>query len=355
MNTYDIAIIGAGPAGSIAAAELAQAGFKVVLVEQARCIGKQVQCAEFVPRIITRYASLGSLDIAQLIEGIQTWIQGEMIHILKAPGYTLHRSHWDKQLADTAVAAGAELQIGTRAVGWQNHSVLTLITGRAKQLIHCQWVLGCDGPGSIVSSWIGNPSQTASISLQYEMGLTKPLRHVAVHFDPRYFGGYAWVFPKGDRANVGIGIHCSYTDKLEQLLGIFCNDLINQQVLPDFTVYSRTAGRIPCGGLVESIGAGNILLAGDAAGCTHPVTGGGILNAVISGQLAANHIVRHFYNEPEKIAANYKTDIRKEFGSQLEYARHKAVVRDGRWMKAQEEFAALIRSSWVAFPEYYMR
>ena len=354
-TNYDVVIIGAGPAGSTAAKGLAQAGLKVLLAEQRLSIGEKVQCAEFVPRIITRYAPIRPMDIAQTIDGIQTWIQGQLVHTLKAPGYILHRKHWDKQLAAIAVAAGAHMVSGTRALEWQKHSTLTLESGNKRQLVTCQWVIGCDGPRSIVSTWLGNQNQPTSVSLQYEMALSRPMNHVGVYFDPRYFGGYAWVFPKGDRANVGIGIHSTHTDKLEQLLGFFCQDLIAQQVLPDSVVYSKTAGRIPCGGLVERIAAGNILVAGDAAGCTHPVTGGGILHALVSGQLAAENIARNFYNKMDKgqVAASYEQDIRNEFGPLLDKGRRKILTRDENWQNNEKEFADIIRRSWISFPEYY--
>ena len=354
MN-YDVAIIGAGPAGSTAAKGLAQAGLKVLLVDQRLNIGEKVQCAEFVPRMITRYAPMRRMDIAQPIDGIQTWIQGHLVHTLKAPGYILHRKHWDKQLAAIAVAAGAHMISGARALDWQNHSMLTLGSGNNRQLVTCQWLIGCDGPRSIVSKWLGNQNQPTSVALQYEMALSKPMNHVAVYFDPRYFGGYAWVFPKGDRANVGIGIHSAHTNKIKQLLNLFCQDLMAQHVLPDAVVYSKTAGRIPCGGLVECLAAGNLLVAGDAAGCTHPVTGGGIFNAVVSGQLAAESIARYFNNKMAKgpIVVSYEQDLRKELGPQLDKGRRKILTRDANWVDDSQKFAAIIRNSWIAFPEYY--
>ncbi len=351
-EVYDVVVIGAGPAGSTAAQKLAEAGCRVLLIDQARRIGENVQCAEFVPRLLRKYAPLCSTDIAQPVDGIQTWIEGRLAHRLQAPGFTIHRACWDKHLAEQAVAAGAGLQTGVRVIERQGDSTLLAIDGARKKLIRCRWVLGCDGPRSVVSGWLGNERQPVSVALQYELALRKPLRDVAVYFESRFYGGYGWVFPKGQRANVGLGVHQTLTANLEELLQGFCRELIERQILRDQTVYRKTAGLIPCGGLVRRVAGGKLLLAGDAAGCTHPLTGGGIFNAVLSGRLAAEHIAGASGKAAEQqSAAGYGRSLNGILGQYLATARRKMLVRDANWLT--QPFDVNIRRNWIAFPEYY--
>ena len=120
-ETYDIVIVGAGPAGSSAARAAAQAGAKVLLMDRRQCIGVPVQCAELVTQWISRYASFPSHCIVQATETMVTHLSDgsspDKRYEIRSPGYMLDRSLFDKELATSAVRAGAKLSTGSRAVG----------------------------------------------------------------------------------------------------------------------------------------------------------------------------------------------------------------------------------------------
>ncbi len=157
----DVVVVGAGPAGSSAAGRLAKAGLKVLLADQAVAVGDKVQCAEYVPKMILQHAGISPADVVQPVTGLKTYIGGRLAGTLPAPGYILHRCRWDKNNAAAAVAAGAELATGARAVGW-NGEAIALRRGTAAFSVPARIVIGCDGPRSAVSRWLGNGEQPSA-------------------------------------------------------------------------------------------------------------------------------------------------------------------------------------------------
>ncbi|QDR81595.1 geranylgeranyl reductase family protein [Sporomusa termitida] len=350
---YDVAVVGAGPAGCIAAKRLGQAGLKVVLVEQRQVIGSPVQCAEFVPLAISRHTAVRAGDIAQPVRGLKTFINGKLASTLRAPGYVLNRGLWAEYQARLAAAAGAAIMTATRVSGIDGKQ-LTLVNGAHSRALRADFILGCDGPCSVVSKKLANEAQPMCFALQYEKMLVKSLEYAEIYFDPAYYGGYAWVFPKGKTANVGVALHAAYKDKLKAALADFCRQLIGGGRIQAGAPAGATGGLIPAGGLVKNPANDHMLVAGDAAGCTHPITGAGIMNAVVSGDLAARSVLLQVSsNGSEPVARNYTRTLLAEYGTQFAIASERLLSRNQRWTDQPEEFSALIRSSWIAFPEYY--
>lgn len=352
---FDAIVVGAGPAGMTAAKRLGQGGFKVLVIDQKKEIGGNIQCAEFVPIVISRHAMLRECDIAQQVHGIKTFINDELANTLHAPGYVLNRGLWEQNLAQMAEAAGVSFMNAARVVGIEG-KVVSVLKGTQVCRIETKYILGCDGPRSIVSKKLGNVSHEMCVALQYEMLLKMPLKAAEIYFDAAYYGGYAWVFPKGNKANVGVAVHDSYKDKLKTLLADFCRKLIKREVIQAKAGLATTGGLIPAGGLVACMANEHMLVAGDAAGCTHPITGAGIMNAVVSGYLAAMAVTRHIRSQGRDSAAmNYTQALLAEYGARFTVASDRFVTRNQEWTNNREEFTALIRRSWIAFPEYYVQ
>ena len=350
---YDAAIVGAGPAGSCAALRLAEAGLKVLVVEQQKTIGETVQCAEFVPYVLKRHVSLRDTDVAQKVQGIKTFIFGELAHVMRAPGYTLNRSSWESYLADRAARAGAKVMTGVRATD-AGEGTVTLQNGAGHATVSADYILGCDGPHSLISRKLGNKPGKNCVAMQHELVLARPLEHACIYFDPAYYGGYAWVFPKGRTANIGMAVHASLAGKLKELLNRFCEEMASVQVVREGGACGRqTGGLIPSAGLVERLAGGHMLLAGDAAGCTNPITGAGIVAAVVSGQLAATAVLEERRGDLPALAEKYPRILTAEYGQQLARARSRFLVRERDWSSDRQEFIGLIRRSWIAFAEYY--
>ena len=349
---YDAAVVGAGPAGSCAAHRLAAAGLKVLLIEQRRSIGENIQCAEYVPQILKKHVVLRDADVAQNLLGIKTFIQGKLVQITRAPGFTLNRSSWENHLANEAVRAGVRLMTGVRVTDAGSRTI-TMQNGAGHATVTADFIVGCDGPGSIISRKLGNKPAESCVAMQCEAVLTGPLEHAHIYFDPSFFGGYAWVFPKGTVANVGMAVHASKAGKLQELLRIFCHDLTSAKMVRDGGLRKTAGGLIPSSGLAEHLACDRMLLAGDAAGCTHPITGAGIAAAVVSGNLAATAVLEQKKGVGTKLDESYPRVLQAEYGEQYSRARRRFLDRERNWTADSLEFAGVIRRSWIAFPEYY--
>ena len=283
-ESYDIVVVGAGPAGSKAAHAAAERGVKVLLIDWKQRIGVPVQCGEFVPQMIVRYADFSTSCILNPIKKMRTHFSNESAFEMESPGYMIDRSLFDRELVASAALAGAEVSIGTRGVGLFPEGIV-IERGPEEELVRAKVIIGADGVHSSVARWVGCPPGKTMVTLQYEVVIPSQSDCVDVFFHPDYEGGYAWYFPKGRTANVGIGVIPKKTALLSTLLDDFLDRLLSAGTLSRIDVVGKTGGSIPCEPLSQTV-FGNILLAGDAAGQTHPITGAGILNAVMAGEIA---------------------------------------------------------------------
>lgn len=349
--SYDLIVVGAGPAGSSAAQEAARKGVKVLLIERRQRIGVPVQCAELVSKWIFRTVPLRSSSIVQSIESMAIHFPDQTSLKIKSPGYMLDRSHFDKDLVIAAVLAGAELSTGMKVVKINEEGVL-IQKGTKEKQIGAKVIIGADGVHSTVARWAKQPPLKHLVALQYEIVLFEPQSHTDIYFHPDYEGGYAWFFPKGNRANVGIGTTLSKTSVLQELLDRFLNDLKNAGTLPRVEILSKTGGAIPCEPRGR-IASENILLAGDAAGHAHPITGAGILNAIMSGQIAGNIAGEAILRKDLSYLKHYETQCHEVFGDSLQYGLFKRKFLEENWNKKGDDFNTFIRKTWVGFKEYY--
>ncbi|NWF92901.1 MAG: NAD(P)/FAD-dependent oxidoreductase [Syntrophaceae bacterium] len=348
---YDIVIIGAGPAGSSAARAAAQRGVKVLLVDQKQHIGVPVQCAEFVPQWISRYIHFSSTCILQTVETMVTHLSDQTCHEMKSPGYMLDRSLFDKELSVSAILSEARISIGTKATGLISDGVI-VERGTRKEHIKSKVIIGADGTHSSTARWIGLPPAKTIVALQYEMAIPNSQNHVDIFFHSDYEGGYAWFFPKGRTVNVGLGVVPSKTSHLSDLLNDFLKDLKEAKKISRVEILSRTGGSIPCEPRRQTL-FGNILLVGDAAGHAHPITGAGILNAVIGGEIAGRIAAEAVARGDLRYLENYEIEWRETFGKTLSYGVSKREFLEKNWNKADVNFEDLIRKTWVGFKEYY--
>jgi geranylgeranyl reductase family protein len=348
---YDIVVIGAGPAGSCAARAAAQWGANVLLIDRRQRLGIPVRCAEFVPQWISRHASFSSTCIMQRVEKMVTHLPGRIAYEMKSPGYMLDRSLFDKELAASAIFSGAKISVGTKAVGL-SPAGLVVEQGSKKETISSKVFIGADGANSSIARFVGQPSLKTIVALQYEVVLSEPQNHVDVYFHQDYEGGYGWFFPKGKTANVGVGIVSSKTPRLPDLLGNFLDILRESKKLQEIQIVSKTGGSIPCesyqGGLFK-----NVLLIGDAAGHAHPITGAGIFNAVLGGQIAGRIAAEAIERGDLRYLENYETQWRETFGKSLSYGALKREFLYENWNKSEIDFEELIRKTWIGFKEYY--
>jgi len=350
-ESYDIVVIGAGPAGASSAQAAAQKGAKVLIIDRRQRIGVPVQCADFVPQWISRYVRFSSKCVLQTIETMVTHLPDKISYEMRSPGYMLDRSLFDKELVASAIVSGAKISIETRAMGLSSEG-LVVEQGSKKEMIRSKVFIGADGVHSFISRCIGQPSPKTIVALQYEVVLPKPQNHVEVFFHKDYEGGYAWFFPKGRTANVGMGVIPQKTTLLLKLTDHFLDYLVESKRLSGVEIIAKTGGSIPCEKPRKTVFE-NILLVGDAAGHAHPITGAGILNAVIGGEIAGRIAAEAIAREDLQYLKNYEIEWQETFGKSLSYGALKRKFLEENWNDPQVNFEALIRKTWIGFKEYY--
>jgi len=300
---YDLLMIGGGPAGAIAARTAAKAGLSACIVEKRPAIGAPVRCAE----------GIGMESLAEFVEPDPCFISAEMQRAaIVAPdgttmtldsesaggkvGYVLDRKVFDRELVWQAAEAGADVAVKTRASApiMNDGKVCgaTLEFCGTKTDVMADIVVAADGVESKFSKWCGIdttvPLREIMSSAQYIVTDIDIDPHCTVfclgnNVAPQ---GYLWVFPKGDRtANVGIGI-----SGIKSGDGHRAKDYLDRYLTSKFpngkTIEWIVGGVSVCRPLACTVGDG-LIIAGDAARVVDPLTGGGIYNAMYTGDLAA--------------------------------------------------------------------
>lgn len=354
MNEYqqwtcDVLVIGAGPAGSTAARFAALKGVSVILLERRYQVGVPVRCAEYVPLPISRYVALNRPGLlVQSVRAMQTFIPGESVKETIIPGAMICRDRLDQELADLAVKAGALLKTGTQA--WTQQGDQVVARGKEGLVkISSRVVIGADGPSSQVARWMGNGHKEFLIAAQYRVFLKRPLDHTRIYFRPYITGGYGWLFPKGDRANLGVGIDPYLNKGLKKTLDQFRKELIQEGLIED-QIKGQAGGLLPVGGLTHVVKK-NMILAGDAAGTCHPVTGAGVGNALISGEMAGEAAAEVVRKDDLRQLQAYEQELIGALGHSLNHGVRKRRAMMAQWNSLN--FSETIRHNWIAFSEYY--
>ncbi len=295
MERYDVVVVGAGPAGSLAARAAAEAGARTLLLDHRREIGHPVQCGEFLPSP----AELGDLfdlppELAAAYEippstvlratGTMTCV-GPYGHRFTFPleGTVVSRRAFDKALAARAEGAGAELRFPVGVTGVAGEEVLLAGGDR----VRAGAIVGADGPTSMVGRSVGlRPAR--SMFRMITGSADGPLSDgIELHFGREAPRGYAWAFPRASDLNVGLGVaRVPPGATLSSLLDRFAE---RAGVGP---VRDRTTWWVPIGRPPESLVAGRVALAGDAANLVMATNGGGIPTAMLSGWLAGGAAAR---------------------------------------------------------------
>ncbi|HHW07197.1 MAG TPA: NAD(P)/FAD-dependent oxidoreductase [Clostridia bacterium] len=345
QKTYDILVIGAGPAGSSAAKTAAETGAGVLLLDKKKVMGQPVQCAEFVPFHIINEVDLVPDQVALSVSFLDTYLPDGQVKSMTSKGFVLERSVFDKDLIMAARKAGAEVWMGARVISISREGVLVEAEGE-KIEINAGVVIGADGPRSVVGRLIGSSNENFLIGAQYEVVLPKDKMtdRLQVYFHPQWQYGYGWVFPKGRTANIGIGCTNRPATLLNEFLAFLGIDMRY--------VVRRTGGLIPVGGPVKKTWGQKYLLCGDAAGLTHPITGAGIMAAVVSGKLAGAWAALAVKNNDLSLLDGYEQEWQEMLLPMLSKASMNRRYLLENWTEDQEQFCQLIRETWIAFPEY---
>lgn len=289
MERFDVAVVGSGPAGALAARAAADGGARTLLVDHRREIGQPVQCGEFLP---TRAELADLFDCPSVIAAAYDIPANTVLRETRSmacispfgrtyrfplAGYTVSRRAFDKALVARAEGAGAEVRFPCGVTSVSDDGLICS-DGSA---IRARVIVGADGPTSTVGHAVGfHPRRT--MFRMITATVDGPLDDsISLYFGRAAPHGYAWRFPRAHDANVGLGVaRLPAATSLGRLLDRFVE---REHLGP---VRERTAWWVPIGPPPESLVVGRVLFAGDAANLVMATNGGGIPTALLSGWLA---------------------------------------------------------------------
>lgn len=302
MPDVDILVVGAGPAGAVAAWHAKQAApeLDVVLLERDRAVGAPVRCAEGV----------GDAGLREFVipEGAD-WVSRRITDVIfEAPddtqvvlaqcglGWILDRTRFDAFLAAQAAREGAEVLVGAEATGmcrngddrWQ---VRVKERGR-EDVYRARIVIGADGVETMVGRWAGLDTRVPARDM--ESCAQYVLQDIDFNPDAIYLqfstaiapGGYAWIFPKAvGIANVGLGIVALKSDGRNARQ--YLDDWVGRR-FPNGIRTGYTVGGVIVHTTIKQTCTDGVMVAGDAGHMINPLSGGGINNAMKAGRLAGH-------------------------------------------------------------------
>ena len=287
--TVDVAVVGAGPAGSTTAREAASRGASVLLLDRAKFPrdkpcggGVTIRCANLLPFSIDPV-------VEDVITGARLKIGNgrEVTRDSKRPlTYMTQRRRLDAFLVEQAQAVGAEFRDGEAVTTVERRPDRTYtVQTKGGTTVHARVVIGADGANGVVGNRLGyEAAATAAVALEgnvpYPDGVPDRWRHrVALHFGD-YPGGYGWVFPKGDHVNVGVGgwkdtRGVNVRDMLAHVCDVYGFEVSDLTNLRGHHLPMQRRGML--------MAAAGSAVVGDAAGLVDPLSGEGIYAALASG------------------------------------------------------------------------
>lgn len=300
MPDIDVLVVGAGPAGAVAAWQAKQAApeLEVALLERDRAVGSPVRCAEGVGDAgLREFANPDGADWAARRISRVIFLAPDDTEVLVAErgvGWILDRTRFDAHLAAQAAAAGADVLVGAEATGMSRNGSdrwhVRVKQRGVEEVYRARVVIGADGVETMVGRWAGLdtrvPSRDMESCAQYVLqGIECDPDAIYLQFSEAIApGGYAWIFPKGvGVANVGLGLVALKTD------GRNAREYLDRWVAHRYPTAARTGytvGGVIVHTTIKKTYADGVLVAGDAAHMINPLSGGGITNAMKAGRLA---------------------------------------------------------------------
>jgi len=326
MRSYDVLIVGGGPAGSTLAYSLKDSGLTIGILDK-QSFPRQKICAGWVTPEVMRVLNVDLEDYAkghvlQKISGFKIGMLGQKQVESSYPGdpvsYGIRRIEFDDYLLRRC---GAELILEQPFKKMEKNDDGWLVNGEYQARL----VIGAGGHYCPVARAIDSKgiSELAVVAqeAEFEMSAEQKQRCTIKEEVPELFFtpdlmGYGWVFRKGDYLNIGLGREDK--SKLSSHVKDFCSYLAAQGKIPeDITAKYNGHAYLLYNHAVREMVADNVLLIGDSAGLAYPQSGEGIRPAVESAMLAAD-VIRDcagVYSR-EKLQA-YNDIMEQRFGERL--------------------------------------
>ena len=304
-GSYDVIVVGAGPAGSTAAEITAKAGFRTLLIERYAKPGAYNSCGGGLGYFLKDLFELPDELVLQTISKVKLQL-GDRVKEYDSGSRPIYmsviREDFDSFLAYRARDCSAELMLSTRAMDYDPyHRKLTCLNRETREKFEVTGKIVIFADGCQTLAWktcrIGLPGDEPlllGIAREMEMPPEMHLDSYEFFFDEINLPyGYFWVFPKGNIVNVGLGGPIPMVKgKIDKMLDAF---LETRPELKDLKVVRSNAGLIP-GTIANKFHGAGVMVVGDAAGFLNPLTGGGIFLGMKSAQYAAKTAIEALQN-----------------------------------------------------------
>ncbi len=319
---YDVIVVGAGPGGATTATILAQKGYDVLLMDR-NAFPRDKICGDAVPtgaiRTMTRLGMREKIDAAvnrgefypltqmRLVSPKGSALVAEFKHEDDGlQSYVAPRMFLDALIQSQAIDSGAQFLRAAAKEPIVENGVVKGVYAQANGQVEefrSKMVVGADGVTSVITRSL-RPKEDQHIDHHRAVALRAYLHGIEIYPHEVEFylyddilPGYAWIFPTGeDTVNIGLGMRLDYfrdqKKNLKKLLQQFLDmPDIKRRLKPGYDLRDIATWQLNFGSqkALQHTYNGAILV-GDAAGLINPLTGGGIHNAIISGELASQTV-----------------------------------------------------------------
>ena len=288
MDRCDVAVIGAGPAGSMAAKYAAGSGARVILLEEHSSVGWPVECAGLLGIKAMQESELaGGFIVRQGMKGAAVYSPGGFRLDFKAKyckAWVVDRRLFDRALALDALREGAELRLRSLVRKVRREGGRCTLTLADDKEIQAKIVISAEGVRARLARQAGiGPVQMILSGAQVEAPFAvQDPEKVEVHLGAAP-GLFAWVIPTGEEtARIGL---CTRERGCDLLRAFLQKDLIRKRLLG--SAAALTVGGLPLGPPASTVADG-FMAVGDAAGQVKPTSGGGIYPGLVAAKIAGS-------------------------------------------------------------------
>jgi flavin-dependent dehydrogenase len=301
---YDVAVIGAGPAGLQCSRLLAAHGLRVAVVDRKASVAAPIHTTGIFVRKTWEDFPLPDEQLGPPIRDVVLHSPAGRTLPLRAPRdeFRIGRMAWlQLWLLEQCTRAGVTWIPNARVIDCTEG--VTFIRGGRREYLRARFVVGADGARSLVARQLGlDRNSEILVGLEDVVPAISRERVMHCFVDPRLAPGYiGWVANDGEEAHIGVAGYREGWDPARALASLRARVQARAPI-------ERRGGLIPVGGILRRIASPRGLLIGDAAGAVSPLTAGGLDGALRLSSFAADVIAAHLEHGDARVLDQYTGD-----------------------------------------------